>query len=605
MSDSRLSTTPNEEYVEIEYIGTQTGWFSIRGRPSGETYQFAQTPDGRVQRVRKVDKEYFVQHIWYRVWEGESQDECGERDRQQRGSGKGLEERSTVDAPAGLQPQADVLLVTVAEVETRTVLDTVKEQYDVGCQSLHGRKNTYRDLGVIGGARILMVCSEMGFSGPGGAMLTVADAIRELHPSTVILLGIAFGVDPDKQQIGDVLVSQQILDYSPKRVGTGDEGEVVDTPRGNRVPASIRPLTRFRDSRYDWNEAHIRFGPILSGPDLVDNVEHREKLRKLQPEAIGGEMEGAGLYAAALRENVDWIVVKAICDWADGEKHKHKRERQAIAAQNAVQFTIHVLERGGFVSDTASVKRSKSSAKSASQPSRLLFVDKRDQTMVELNRLLSQTQRKFGSLTSLAKPQEEQSKIKILEAARESREALSNYFDEHRIYLSENLCAKLERFNQVLDGAWSDFRLAIDQNYPHDAEACARLNRGFARVTEKIPALRRDIEQELRAQLAGSSRYQQMLPSQTTVTESRLTPDEERLLQAVYNETLNDLQRGRACMNGAMTDSLGLDRHSYYDKVKKLINQGFLVDVTVPSANYEYYHVRLTQRGRAYCEAMD
>ena len=40
------------------------------------------------------------------------------------------------------------------------------------------------------------------------------------------------------------------------------------------------------------------------------------------PEAIGGEMEGVGLSAAAIRSRVPWILAKSICDWADGQKHK-------------------------------------------------------------------------------------------------------------------------------------------------------------------------------------------------------------------------------------------------------------------------------------------
>jgi nucleoside phosphorylase len=90
----------------------------------------------------------------------------------------------------------------------------------------------------------------------------------------------------------------------------------------------------------------------------VDNVDYRDQLRMLEPEAIGGEMEGVGLYTAAQNAKVDWILVKAICDWADGNKSGEKtvvsrdgdskkistKDRdQKIAARNAAEFTIHVL----------------------------------------------------------------------------------------------------------------------------------------------------------------------------------------------------------------------------------------------------------------------
>ncbi len=56
-------------------------------------------------------------------------------------------------------------------------------------------------------------------------------------------------------------------------------------------------------------------------------------------------MEGAGLYTASERKKVDWILVKAICDWADGRKDD---TYQQLAAENAVRFLVYVLEKGGF-----------------------------------------------------------------------------------------------------------------------------------------------------------------------------------------------------------------------------------------------------------------
>ena len=59
------------------------------------------------------------------------------------------------------------------------------------------------------------------------------------------------------------------------------------------------------------------------------------------PKAVGGEMEGAGVYAAASRENTAWVVVKAICDWGDGKKSK---DYQELAARNAAAVIRAMLE---------------------------------------------------------------------------------------------------------------------------------------------------------------------------------------------------------------------------------------------------------------------
>jgi len=58
-----------------------------------------------------------------------------------------------------------------------------------------------------------MVQSEMGAATSGGALITVHKAIETLQPKAVIMVGLAFGIWPDKQQLGEILVSRQIMCY--------------------------------------------------------------------------------------------------------------------------------------------------------------------------------------------------------------------------------------------------------------------------------------------------------------------------------------------------------------------------------------------------------
>lgn len=100
--------------------------------------------------------------------------------------------------------------------------------------------------------------------------------------------------------------------------------------------------------RPDGTVAGAKPGQILSGEKLVDSMEFKQQLLKKYPEAIGGEMEGAGLYAAAERAKVEWIIVKAICDWGDGNK---KKIYQNLAAAAAVSLVEHVLSDKDTLSD--------------------------------------------------------------------------------------------------------------------------------------------------------------------------------------------------------------------------------------------------------------
>jgi nucleoside phosphorylase len=169
---------------------------------------------------------------------------------------------------------------------------------------------------------------------------TVDRAIRALGPGAVIAVGIAFGVDENKQKIGDILLSKQLRPYELQRVG---KDEIV--LRGPRPDASPRLLNHFKGfAQTKWKGAPVNSGVMLTGEKLVDNVDYRSQLLDFENEAIGGEMEGAGLYASGHEHNVDWIVLKAICDFADGNKGKNKEDRQKLAAQNVAKFLIESLQ---------------------------------------------------------------------------------------------------------------------------------------------------------------------------------------------------------------------------------------------------------------------
>lgn len=273
-----------------------------------------------------------------------------------------------------LNQKADVLLLTATEVESKAVLSLVRKTFNRDLERHFTNEKTYYDLGYIGGARIFLVQSEMGGGGLSGSMLTVSKGIEELSPLSVVMLGIAFGVDPEKQQIGQILVAKQIVAYELQRVGSSADGRPGINIRGDRPHASPKLLDRFRSGVIDWRGAKVDFGLILSGEKLIDHKAFRDELRAKEPEAIGGEMEGAGLYAAAQTRGVDWILVKAICDWADGEKHVNKQQNQRKAALNAAKFTLHVIQQGGFtrkdLSGAAGHEKSPEPAPAAGVPSK-------------------------------------------------------------------------------------------------------------------------------------------------------------------------------------------------------------------------------------------
>ena len=233
-----------------------------------------------------------------------------------------------------------ILIVTVTEVEGQAVLNAFESATQQKARVETRGDRVYQNLGILNNSQIFMAISEMGSQGLGAAQQTAQKAIAALRPQAVFAVGIAFGIYIiEEQEIGEILVSQQLIPYELQRVG---KREII--LRGDRPHSSSTLINFLKSAKLTWQGSKVHFGSLLSGEKLVDNLDYRNNLRKLASEAIGGEMEGAGIYVSCQDAKVDWIVVKAICDWADGNKSQGKDEYQKLAADNAAKFIVHALQ---------------------------------------------------------------------------------------------------------------------------------------------------------------------------------------------------------------------------------------------------------------------
>lgn len=240
--------------------------------------------------------------------------------------------------------EIDVLLVSTTPVEREALL--------LRLRPLRGEKAVLEGsigaltmrIGHFGRYQAAHVECSMGSVGRDSSALTLADAINVIKPKAVLVLGIAFGCNRKTQSIGDIIIADYIIPYERARVGK----RVVY--RGQSIAAGLVLSDRFRRRHIDWSEqgeqgqVKVHCGALLSGEKLIDDRAARNALLKAFPTAIGGEMEGAGGYAAASRANVEILLIKAISDFADGKKSK-TTDKQPFAASMAVSLACHVLSK--------------------------------------------------------------------------------------------------------------------------------------------------------------------------------------------------------------------------------------------------------------------
>lgn len=244
-----------------------------------------------------------------------------------------------------LKDNLNIVIMTATDIEKETVFKYLKPLSGRSLKVDTNSKQTYT-IGVLGKYQVVHVHTNMGSSSPDGSTLTTKDVLDYWKPKAIIMPGIAFGIDSTKQKIGDVLISEYIIQYDSAKIKEG-----IEIPRGPIVRSGLLLFERFRNcpewvyKLEDGSEAKKITGRILSGSKLVDDKEFKQHLLKHFPEAIGGEMEGAGIYAASFHESFDqWILVKGICDWAEKKESEDKKKNQRIAAEAAVSLCCNVMQ---------------------------------------------------------------------------------------------------------------------------------------------------------------------------------------------------------------------------------------------------------------------
>lgn len=253
------------------------------------------------------------------------------------------------------------LLVTVNDHEWEAVFKLLRpvsfNGADVFLEASDAGLDFYFDviIGKYGVHQVATVRAAMGI-GSIGSISNVIHALQPCLPQlrSVINVGVAYGASRAKQKLGDVLVSTQIADVASVRNNSNGS---IDF-RGSRPEASQRLVSRAKSAASTFRchrEVSLRFdthfGPILSAPALNDNAEAKKVLLNHHPDAVGGEMEGIDLIKAAIAKGLEWILVKGICDWGDGDKEK---SWQPVAAERAARLVFNMLEKQDKIQNAAS-----------------------------------------------------------------------------------------------------------------------------------------------------------------------------------------------------------------------------------------------------------
>jgi nucleoside phosphorylase len=262
----------------------------------------------------------------------------------------------------------DILLVTATRHEHRQ-LKAAALSLGVPFRKYGEGELTYYQMGVIGANRVASIQVETGPFRWSGSASSCLRARAETGAALIVLLGSAFGASPQFQQRGDVLVSDSVFLYDRKniahkdsssagllarvarwicsRLGSDDVTYRVAYPPDARVLAHsgwVQLFVRAHELlRRSDAGLRVTFGTILSGGSRIESQQYRDELLSAIPatgfsQAVGGEMEAAGVVSASRNTNDAWLVVKGVSDFADSS------ERHADAARRAADFILRAIK---------------------------------------------------------------------------------------------------------------------------------------------------------------------------------------------------------------------------------------------------------------------
>lgn len=239
---------------------------------------------------------------------------------------------------------ATILILTATKIETGILHNRIsKSTHKKIVQIRHGNITYY--FSNWGKQKIVHVWQDaIGSESRGGSADTLRDVFEKFIPKTIISLGICFGIDFEKQNIGDVLLADKIFPYD---IGIKMDAGSIRIKEDNTF-RTVQDVTHgLRQMRSLTDSAHLTpmgtyrafVGHFLTGEAVVSDEKYKRTICKAYKgiDFLGGEMEGYGVYKEAGRKHVPCIIIKGICDWGTVKNGLSRKPKENEHIKDSLQ----------------------------------------------------------------------------------------------------------------------------------------------------------------------------------------------------------------------------------------------------------------------------
>lgn len=224
----------------------------------------------------------------------------------------------------------NIMIITANEIERDTLFSYFLETSEHHIVQIAKRNLVYSFFKIKDNKVVHIEPASIGAYAHGGSASAISEALDVVKPSIVISLGVAFGANYEKHEIGDVLVGRQHFSYDKAtKISDGNLNikklhvEEPDDYMMGRFKATVQTEEKIL-GKFN-NLFQVVLGNMVTGEFVVDSADIREMIfSPFQPFGIiGGEMEAYGIFEEIKKATeTHCILIKGICDWGAGKNSR-------------------------------------------------------------------------------------------------------------------------------------------------------------------------------------------------------------------------------------------------------------------------------------------
>lgn len=215
--------------------------------------------------------------------------------------------------------------------------------------------------------------------GGSADLVRYISANQWLNPTCIISFGICYGRDPEKQEIGDVLIPRKLYPWSIEQKIVGEKlslksddfnFHLEDKFHDSGIYSALKSFCNGEEGKlvesslmlgncqntvkkeYSFSVKVVQ-GNMSTGEAVISSGQFKKKISKATSikKDIGGEMEGYGIAKECIFfSDIPFFIMKAICDWGENKDiDKILKEEVSIPGNLKDQLQAYAAFCAGIV----------------------------------------------------------------------------------------------------------------------------------------------------------------------------------------------------------------------------------------------------------------